>query len=110
VRDIRSEIYYGKNLTSLLAIQVITSRQLRAARALAGLDQAALAKAARLSLPTIQRMEASEGVIRGNVESLMKLIAALDRAGIELINEGAVSDTGGRGVRLKLPPPARGRR
>ncbi len=80
---------------------MITSRQLRAARALAGLDQRALARASRLSLPTIQRMEASGGVIRGNVESLMKLIAALDRAGIELINEGMASEKGGRGVRLK---------
>ena len=80
---------------------MITSRQLRAARALAGLDQRALARASRLSLPTIQRMEASEGVVRGNVESLMKLIAALERAGIELINEGATSGGGGRGVRLK---------
>ena len=80
---------------------MITSRQLRAARALAGLDQRALAKASRLSLPTIQRMEASEGVVRGNVESLMKLIAALDRLGLEVISEGALSDAGGRGVRLK---------
>ena len=52
-------------------------------------------------MPTIQRMEASEGVIRGNVNSLMKLIAALDAAGVELINAGAASDRGGRGVRLK---------
>jgi transcriptional regulator with XRE-family HTH domain len=80
---------------------MITSRQLRAARALAGLDQRALARASRLSLPTIQRMEASDGVVRGNVESLMKLIAALERAGIELISEGATSGGGGRGVRLK---------
>jgi transcriptional regulator with XRE-family HTH domain len=80
---------------------MITARQLRAARALAGVDQRALAMASRLSLPTIQRMEASEGVVRGNVESLMKLIAALERLGIELINEGAVSDAGGRGIRLK---------
>ena len=65
------------------------------------MDQRALAEACGLSLPTIQRMEASEGVIRGNVESLMKLIAALDAAGVELINEGAVSEKGGRGVRLK---------
>jgi transcriptional regulator with XRE-family HTH domain len=65
------------------------------------MDQRALAEASGLSLPTIQRMEASEGVIRGNVESLMKLIAALERADVELINEGAVSDGGGRGVRLK---------
>jgi transcriptional regulator with XRE-family HTH domain len=89
---------------------VITSRQLRAARALAGLDQRALAKAARLSLPTIQRMEASDGVVRGNVESLMKLITALDRAGIELINEGASSGDGGRGVRLKAKSGSRARR
>jgi len=80
---------------------VLTSRQLRAARALAGIDQRALAKASRLSLPTIQRMEASDGVIRGNVESLMKLIAALERLGIELINEGAASGDGGRGVRIR---------
>ena len=52
-------------------------------------------------MPTIQRMEASEGVIRGNVDSLMKLIAAIDAAGIELIAEDAVSQAGGRGVRLK---------
>jgi transcriptional regulator with XRE-family HTH domain len=80
---------------------MITSGQLRAARALVGIDQRALAKAARLSLPTIQRMEASDGVVRGNVESLMKLIGALERLGIELIGEGAASDGGGRGIRLK---------
>jgi transcriptional regulator with XRE-family HTH domain len=80
---------------------MITSRQMRAARALAGIDQRALAKAAHLSLPTIQRMEASDGVVRGNVESLMKLIRALERLGIELINEGAASAGGGRGIRLK---------
>jgi transcriptional regulator with XRE-family HTH domain len=80
---------------------VITAGQIRAARALLGMDQRALAAAAALSLPTIQRMEASEGVVRGNVDSLMKLIAALDAAGLELIAEGAVSHGGGRGVRLK---------
>jgi transcriptional regulator with XRE-family HTH domain len=74
---------------------------LRAARALAGLDQRKVAELAGLSVPTIQRMEASDGVIRGNVDSLMKLIAAIDAAGIELIAEGAVSQAGGRGVRLK---------
>jgi hypothetical protein len=46
-------------------------------------------------------MEASEGVVRGNVDSLMKLVEALNAIGIELIGEGAVSQTGGRGVRLK---------
>ena len=80
---------------------MITASQLRAARALLGLDQRQLAALAELSVPTIQRMEASDGVIRGNVDSLMKLLAALDQAGVELIAEGATSASGGRGVRLK---------
>jgi transcriptional regulator with XRE-family HTH domain len=80
---------------------MITAAQLRAARALAGLDQKRLAELCGLSVPTIQRMEASEGVIRGNVDSLMKLIGALDAAGVELIGDGAASPGGGRGVRLK---------
>jgi transcriptional regulator with XRE-family HTH domain len=80
---------------------MITSGQMRAARALLGIDQRELAQRAGLSLPTIQRMEASGGVVRGNVDSLMKLIGALDSNGIELIGEGAASASGGRGVRLR---------
>lgn len=80
---------------------MLTPAQLRAARALLGLDQKKLAELSGLSVPTIQRMEASGELIRGNVDSLMKLIAALDAAGIELIGEGAASAGGGRGVRLK---------
>lgn len=80
---------------------MISPEQLRAARALLGIDQRKLAELSCLSVPTIQRMEASEGVIRGNVDSLMKLVGALDAAGIELIGEGAMSHAGGRGVRLK---------
>ena len=80
---------------------MISSGQMRAARALLGIDQRRLAELSALSLPTIQRMEASEGVIRGNVDSLMKLVGALDAAGIALIGEDVVSAAGGRGVRLK---------
>ena len=80
---------------------MITANQLRAARALLNIDQRQMAELADLSVPTIQRMEASDGVVRGNVDSLMKLVAALDGAGIELINPGAASTTGGRGVRLR---------
>jgi transcriptional regulator with XRE-family HTH domain len=68
-----------------------------------GIDQRRLAELCGLSVPTVQRMEASDGVIRGNVDSLMKLVDALDAAGIELIGEGAASTGGGRGVRLKSP-------
>ena len=84
---------------------MISSAQLRAARALLGIDQRKLAELSSLSVPTIQRMEASEGVIRGNVDSLMKLVAALDTAGIELIAENATSNRGGRGVRLRGRAP-----
>ncbi len=56
---------------------------------------------AGLSVPTIQRMETSDGVIRGNVDSLTKLVTALDVAGIELISEDSASLNGGRGVRLR---------
>ena len=66
-----------------------------------GIDQRALAEASGLSVATIQRMEASDGVVRGNVDSLMKLVAALETAGIELLAEGSESAGGGRGVRLK---------
>nr|WP_294503647.1 helix-turn-helix transcriptional regulator [uncultured Rhodopila sp.] len=87
---------------------MITAGQVRAARALLGLDQRGLAELASLSLPTIQRMEASDGVIRGNVDSLVKLIGALSAAGIELIGDGAISAAGGRGVRLSPRPPRSG--
>ena len=80
---------------------MITAAQLRAARALSGIDQKTLASLAGVSVPTVQRMEASQGNVRGNVESLTRIIKALDRAGVEIITEGMVSSAGGRGVRLK---------
>jgi len=83
---------------------MITGAQMRAARALLGIDQRQLAELAGVSVPTIQRMEASEGNVRGVIDSLTKVVEALDRAGIELIAENAVSGQGGRGVRLKLVP------
>jgi transcriptional regulator with XRE-family HTH domain len=81
---------------------MITAAQLRAARVLLGVDQRQLAELSGLSVPTIQRMEASETMVRGNVDSLVKLITALEAAGIELIDEGAVSSAAGRGVRLRV--------
>lgn len=86
---------------------MITSFQMRAARALLGIDQKTLAELAGVSLPTIQRMEASTGNVRGVVETLIKVVEAFDRAGVELIGEQARSDSGGRGVRLRDPGPPR---
>lgn len=86
---------------------MITAAQLRAARALAGIDQKTLAERAGVSVPTIQRMEASDGVVRGVIDTLIKVIAALEESGVELIGDNQVSEGGGRGVRLKQPAPAR---
>jgi predicted transcriptional regulator len=80
---------------------MITSQQMRAARALLGVDQRQLAKMANLSLPTIQRMESSDGQVRGIIDTLVKVIRALEEAGIELIGENAPSTGAGRGVRLQ---------
>ena len=82
---------------------MITASQLRAARALLAIDQRQLADLSGLSVPTIQRMEASDGNVRGVIESLTKVVEAFDRAGVELIGENAPSVGSGRGVRLKQP-------
>lgn len=82
---------------------MISSHQMRAARALLGIDQRELAAMSGLSLPTIQRMEASVGPVRGTVESLTKVVEALERAGLELVGENAPSAGQGRGVRLRQP-------
>lgn len=80
---------------------MMTSAQMRAARALLGIDQKTLADLADVSVPTIQRMEASQGNVRGWVDSLTKVVSALNRAGVELIADGAASAPAGFGVRLK---------
>ncbi len=91
-------------LTAELDVRdMITAAQMRAARALLGIDQRELAELSGLSLPTVQRMEASEGVVRGTIDSLMKLISALNETGIEIISENTPSQGRGRGVRLMRP-------
>jgi predicted transcriptional regulator len=82
---------------------LLTAAQMKAARVLVGMDQKALAAASGVSLPTIQRMEASNGIVRGVIESLTRVMAALEGGGVEFINEGATSSGGGRGVRLRRP-------
>ena len=84
---------------------MITAAQMRAARALLGMDQKTLSEKAGVSLATIRRMEASDGNVRGVTESLNRVVEALNEAGIELIGEGARSEGGGRGVRLRAPAP-----
>ena len=80
---------------------MLTATQMKAARALVGMEQKTLAARSGVSLPTIQRMETSNGVVRGVIETLMKVMDALEAAGVEFINEGMISNGGGRGVRLR---------
>lgn len=80
---------------------MMTSAQLKAARALLDIDQKMLSELSGVSLTTIRRMEASSGTVRGNVDTLVKVIEALNHQGVQLIDEGAESVEGGRGVRLK---------
>jgi transcriptional regulator with XRE-family HTH domain len=93
------------HIPALDGARMITAAQMRAARALLGIDQRQLAELSDVSLPTIQRMEASEGTVRGVVETLTKVIEALDAAGVELIGENIRSVGDGRGVRFKRPAP-----
>ncbi len=80
---------------------MITARQMKAARALLGFDQRALAEASGVSLPTIRRMETSHDNVRANVDTLVKVVTAFEDAGVELIAAGGASAADGRGVRLR---------
>lgn len=79
-----------------------TGRQIAAARTLAGLSQADLARAASLSVPTLGRMEASEGPATGMANNVTAVVRALEVAGITFLGEGETAD-GGPGVRLSMP-------
>src|SRR3546814_18716770 len=71
------------------------------ALALLGTDHSHLRCRANVSLPTSQRREASDGQVRSVVDTLVKVINALETAGIEIIGENATSNGAGRGGRLK---------
>ena len=76
---------------------MVTTRQLKAARALLGWSQADLAKKSGVSEPTVARLESIDGELGGREHTAEKLRAAVRAAGIEFIDE----DGGGRGVRVR---------
>jgi predicted transcriptional regulator len=80
-----------------MSILKVSIRQLKAARTLIGWSQEELASAADVSLPTIKRLEAAEGWLGGRQTTACKIRAALEKAGIEFIDENG----GGLGVRLR---------
>ena len=77
---------------------MLTSPQLRAARALLGWHQADLAKAAKIGLATIQRLEKGDGPVMGHVSTVMQIQQACERAGIRFLDR---DEQGGIGARLK---------
>ena len=80
-----------------MSILKVSIRQLKAARTLVGWSQVQLAAAAGVSLPTIKRLEAAEGILGGRKTTAQKIGSALEKAGIEFIDENG----GGAGVRLR---------
>ena len=80
-----------------MSIPKVSIRQLKAARTLIGWSQEELASAAGISLPTIKRLEAADGMLGGRETTAKKIRSALEKAGIEFIDENG----GGPGVRLR---------
>ncbi len=66
---------------------MISSAQIRAARALLRWSAADLSKYSGVGTATIQRMEVMEGVPTGNVKTLLALIAALEAAGVKFLGD-----------------------
>ena len=78
---------------------MLSSGQIRGARAILRLGQAELAEAAEVSLETVKRIESMEGELKIRLDTLTKIKTALEKAGIEFIPENG----GGPGVRLRKP-------
>jgi predicted transcriptional regulator len=78
---------------------LVTTRQIKAARALLSWSQADLADHSAISEPTIARLEAVDGELGGREETTQKLCAAIETAGVEFID----GNGGGPGVRLRKP-------
>ena len=78
---------------------MLTSEQIRAARALLRWEQKDLASASGVSLPTIKRLEAKPGPLNAHGPTINALRSALLDAGVQFISENG----GGPGVRLRHP-------
>jgi len=64
---------------------------------LVGWSQEVLASRSGISLPTVKRLEAADGLLRGRDTTAEKIKTALEKAGIEFLLENG----GGPGVRLR---------
>lgn len=93
-----------KRFIKMSEIIQITGRQIAAARALVGIGQVELAELAKISAPTLRRMEASSLRVEGMKNNVAAVIAALEQAGVKFIDDNQTSAAGGPGVRLALSP------
>jgi transcriptional regulator with XRE-family HTH domain len=87
-------------------MKLVTTRQVKAARALLGWSQADLAQHSGVSEPTVARLESVDGELGGREDTAEKIRTAIEIAGIEFIDENG----GGRGVRLRRRARPRGQR
>jgi predicted transcriptional regulator len=74
---------------------IISGRHVRAARGLLGWTQEEVSKKAKVALGTIRRMENFSGPVRARTETLGRVVACLEKAGVEFLDDGRP------GVRLK---------
>lgn len=82
-----------------MSIEILSIRQVKAARALLAWSQHDLANASGVSYPTIARLEKDDGPLGGRASTVEAIRTALERAGVEFIAENG----GGAGVRLSRP-------
>ena len=97
----------GVNRNSIKSrCKLVTTRQVKAARALLGWSQADLAQHSGVSEPTVARLESVDGKLGGREDTAEKIRTAIEIAGVEFIDENG----GGRGVRLRKRARPRGQR
>ena len=88
------------------SILKVSIRQVKAARELLAWSQDQLAEKAGVSVPTVKRLEANDGLLGGRAETVSKIRTALESGGVVFIDENG----GGPGVRLKKRPSSKGRK
>jgi predicted transcriptional regulator len=74
---------------------VLSGRHIRAARALLGWTQEELARKARVALGTVKRMEGFDGPVGARTDTLQRIVAVFEKAGVEFLNDNRP------GVRLR---------
>jgi transcriptional regulator with XRE-family HTH domain len=86
-----------KTFNAISGTKMLTSDQIRAARALVRWSAEDLAKESGVGLSTIRRIEGAQGVPSASAKNLALIQEALERAGVQFV-EG---NGGGPGVRLR---------